>query len=73
MSNKLLGYKDIVSKNKRPRKIEVQPDVELVDGKVVYKAFEGNVFSAIESHLFHYRFDNEDVLAQWRLNAPFKY
>lgn len=60
-------------KNKRPRKIEVQADVELLNNKVIYKEFHGNVFSAIDSHLSHFRFNNEDVLEQWKLNKPFKY
>lgn len=51
----------------------MQADVELVDGKVVYKRFGGNVFDAIQSHLFHYRFGFEDVLEEWKLNSPFKY
>ena len=73
VDEKLLGYRDIVIKNKKPRKIEVQPDVELVGGKVVYKEFEGDVFSAIESHVFHHRFGFEDVLEEWKKNRPFKY
>lgn len=47
VNEKLLGYRDIVIKNKRPRPVEVQADVELIDNKPIYKGFAANVHSAI--------------------------
>ena len=49
-----LKYRDIVIKNKRPRRLTVQPDVKLNAGKVEYVKFENSSYGQIDSALSHY-------------------
>jgi hypothetical protein len=40
--------------NKRPRKIDVQADVKLVDGKVQYVRYDATVYGCIDSGVRHF-------------------
>jgi hypothetical protein len=63
-----LKYKEIVRKNKRPRKLTVQPDVKVIDGKVHYVKFENTTYGQIEAALSHYGENVEDILGEWEKN-----
>ena len=54
MNEQLLKYREIVLKNKRPRRLSVQPDVKLVDGKPTYVKFPATMFGCIDSGVSHF-------------------
>ena len=61
-------------KNKRPRKLTVQPDVKLNGDKVEYIKFENTVYGQIDSALSHYSEHMEDIIEQWETsNQEFAY
>lgn len=62
MNEQLLKYREVVLKNKRPRKLTVQPDVVLVDGKVQYKKYSADTYGCIDSGIAHYSEETEDIL-----------
>ena len=49
-----MKYREIVIKNKKPRKLTVQPDVKLNNEKVEYLKFENSPYGQIDSALAHY-------------------
>lgn len=55
VDEQFLKYRDIVIKNKRPRRLTVQPDVKLNNNKVEYIKYENSSYGQIESCLSHYR------------------
>ena len=57
VDEQMLRLRQIVIANKRPRKIELQHDIELVGNEedVKYKKFEESHSGIIESQVFHYR------------------
>ena len=66
MNEEFLKIRDVIIANRKPRKLEVQPEVYLKDGKVVYKDFEDSFEGVIESQVEHHRFaDLENVYDQW--------
>lgn len=62
VNEKMLKYKKIVEKNKRPRRITIQPEVFLDGGKPTYKKYEANCFDCIDSFVCHYSEDKEDII-----------
>ena len=49
-----MKYREIVEKNKRPRRITIQPDVYIYEGKPTYKKYEANCFDCVDSFVGHY-------------------
>lgn len=49
-----MKYKEIVEANRRPRKIDVQSDVVLKEGKVEYVKYEANAYGCIDSGVAHF-------------------
>ena len=62
MNEQHLKYRDVVLKNKFPRRVYVQPEVLLVDGKVKYQKSSSDSFGCIDSGVSHYGSNVEDLL-----------
>ena len=61
-------------KNKRPRRLTVQPDVKLNQNKVEYIKFENSCYGQIDSALSHFSENVEDIIDEWeRNNQEFVY
>jgi hypothetical protein len=63
-----LKYREIVKKNKRPRRLTVQPDVKNIDGKLNYVKFQNTTYGQIDSALSHYTENVEDIIVEWEKN-----
>ncbi|CAD8051708.1 unnamed protein product [Paramecium sonneborni] len=61
VDQQFLQLRDIVLAHKQPRKIELQPDVKLNNGSVELVVFPESHEGVIQSHIFHYQNDVEDV------------
>lgn len=68
VDEKMLQYRDLVIKNKRPRRLTVQPDVRLNGDKVEYIKFENSAYGQIDSAIAHYGEHVEDIIAEWEKN-----
>lgn len=74
MNEKFLKYREIVQANRRPRRIDVQADVKLVDGKVQYVRYEASSYGCIDSGVAHFGENAEDIIKEWESNnQEFKY
>lgn len=70
----MLKIRAIIIKNKKPRRIELQHDVQLVgvDENVKYVKFNEDVEGHIESNIFHHSFANLDSLyTEWKNTISF--
>ena len=65
MSEQFLKYREIVQANKRPRRIDVQPDVILNGDHVEYVRYEADVYGCIDSGVVHFSENVEDILREW--------
>lgn len=69
-----MKYRELVIKNKRPRRLTVQPDVKLNGDKIEYIKFENTAYGQIDSALSHYGENLEDIFEQWESNnQEFRY
>ena len=68
MNEQLMKYREIVMKNKRPRRLTVQPDVILADGKAKYQKYGADTFGCIDSGIAHFSENSEDILSEWKNN-----
>ncbi len=66
VDEKFLGYRKIVVENKLPRRLELQHDVVLKEGKVEYVTFEESFEGLIKSQIFHHRDSFETVYGVWK-------
>ena len=62
MNEQFLKYREIVQLNKRPRRIDVQPDVRLNGDHVKYVRYEANAHGCIDSGVVHFSENVEDIL-----------
>lgn len=72
VDDELLKFRKVVLSNKRPRRIQIQPEVVLKDGDVQYVNYEPNFYSCIESNLEHLREVDDELLEMIKKNKPFK-
>jgi dipeptidyl-peptidase-3 len=63
-----LKYKEIVAANRRPRRIDVQPDVKLNQGKVEYVKYEPSTYGCIDSGVAHFSENIDDIINEWEKN-----
>ena len=63
-----LKYRDLVIKNKRPRRLTVQPDVKLNGDKVEYVRFDNTSYGQLDSAVSHWGENCEDILEEWEKN-----
>ncbi|KAM3144829.1 hypothetical protein pb186bvf_003138 [Paramecium bursaria] len=61
VDDQFLKLRTIVINHKQPRKVELQPDVQLVDGKPELVVFPETYEGVIQSHIVHYQRQVEDV------------
>ncbi len=57
-----MKYKKIVQANRRPRRIDVQSDVQLNEGKVEYVKYPANFYGCIDSGVAHFSENIEDII-----------
>ena len=74
MSQQFLKYREIVQANRRPRRIDVQSDVKLNEGKVEYIGYEASPFGCIDAGVAHFGENAEDIINEWEANnQEFRY
>ena len=74
MGEQFLKYREVVQANRRPRRIDVQSDVKLSEGKVEYVRYEASPFGCIDSGVAHFGENVEDIINEWEVNnQEFRY
>lgn len=66
LDDEYLKLREMVIANKLPRRLELQHDLTLEDGNVVYKKFEESFEGIVDSHMHHYQWDVEDVFEEYQ-------
>ena len=71
----MLKYKKIVEKNKRPRRISIQPHTYLDEnGKPAYRRYEAKSSDCIDSFVANYSEQVGDIISEWeKNNQEFRY
>jgi dipeptidyl-peptidase-3 len=70
VDEELIKFRKIVVANKRPRRIQIQPEVFLKNGEVEYKDYEASLYGCIDSNVDHLR-EVEGLLEMIKRNKQF--
>lgn len=69
-----MKYREIVQANRRPRRIDVQADVVLKEGKVEYVKYPANPYGCIDAGVAHFNENVDEIIKEWENNnQEFRY